>query len=77
MQNSESSEKPEEPVAVITEGAADAQNAEAAPAGDLQTSSEVKPQETATEAPPQQQEGDATGALQETTRLIDVPNTNV
>ncbi|VAI88508.1 unnamed protein product [Triticum turgidum subsp. durum] len=76
VQNSESSE-PQEPVAVITEGAADAQNAEAAPAGDLQTSSEVKPQETATEAPPQHQEGDATGALQETTRLIDVPNTKV
>ncbi|XP_037468038.1 far upstream element-binding protein 1-like [Triticum dicoccoides] len=77
VQNSESSEKPQEPVAVITEGAADAQNAEAAPAGDVQTSSEVKPQDTATEAPPQQQEGDATGALQETTRLIDVPNTKV
>jgi hypothetical protein len=46
----------------------------------LQTSSEDKSQETAadTVAPPQQQEGDATGVqTHETTRRIEVPNTKV
>jgi hypothetical protein len=76
VQNIETSDKPEEQAPATTEGAVDV-----APAGDLQTSSEDKPQETAadtvTEVPPQQQEGDATGASQETTRRIEVPNTKV
>ena len=80
-QNIESSDKPEEQAPASTEGEADAANGKVAPAEDLQTISENKPQETATdtvtEAPPQQQEGDASGAGQETTRLIDVPNTKV
>jgi hypothetical protein len=75
VQNIETSDKPEEQAPATTEGAVDV-----APAGDLQTSSEDKPQETAadTVAPPQQQEGNATGAqTQETTRRIEVPNTKV
>jgi hypothetical protein len=72
VQNIETSDKPEDQAPATTE---------VAPAGDLQTSFEDKPQETATEtvteAPPQQQEGDATGATQETTRRIEVPNTKV
>jgi hypothetical protein len=80
-ENIETSDKPEEQAPAATEGVADAENGKAAPDGGLQTSSEDKPQEaatdTVTEAPPQQQGGDATGAAQETTRLIEVPNTKV
>jgi len=81
VQNSESSDKPEEQAPASNEGAVDAEDGKVAPAEDLQTSSADKPQETATDtvtdALPQQQEGDATGAVQETTRLIEVPNTKV
>ncbi|KAM0822781.1 hypothetical protein ACQ4PT_071290 [Festuca glaucescens] len=80
-ENIETSDKPEEQAPAATEGVADAENGKVAPDGGLQTSSEDKPQETATdtvtEAPPQQQGGDATGVTQETTRLIEVPNTKV
>jgi hypothetical protein len=80
-QTIEASDKPEELVPAATEGVADAENGKAAPDAGLQTSSEDKPQEaatdTVTEAPPQQQGGDAAGVAQETTRLIEVPNTKV
>jgi hypothetical protein len=77
-ENIETSDKPEEQAPAAAEAVADAENGKAAPDGGL---SEDKPQEaatdTVTEAPPQQQGGDAAGVAQETTRLIEVPNTKV
>lgn len=70
MQNSESSEKVDEPAAASTEGAADADNGKVAPPTEgLQAGPEDKPAESAMEG--------AQGVPQETSRKIDVPNNKV
>ncbi|XP_062192982.1 uncharacterized protein LOC133896403 [Phragmites australis] len=84
-QDNEPSVKVEEPAAADdskvapAEGAADAENGEAAPGTDSLVGSDEKPiestPEAAAEAP--QQEGDASSAAQETSRKIEVPNSKV
>uniref|UniRef100_A0A0A9B4K4 K Homology domain-containing protein n=1 Tax=Arundo donax TaxID=35708 RepID=A0A0A9B4K4_ARUDO len=86
QQDDESAAKLEEPAAAEgnevapAEGAADAENGTVAPAVDSQAGSEEKPLEPTPEAAAeaqQQEGGDAASAAQETSRIIEVPNSKV